>query len=204
MLSEEFSQDTGKDSKDTASSKRNLLNKINEVLPTVLFIFLPLITFVILISRVTSLSSDETSPLSSASKTNSTALTLAFREATPQQINDYILLSWYDNMFIVAFGLFIAGLFSAIEFSKPLIKVALFCTTIPGHPISDWIENTASVMAYISFSNSEDQVVDEYWTNQYHIWSMIKWSLLGFNILALFVFFVLWLRCNKISIQSVS
>jgi hypothetical protein len=124
---------------------------------------------------------------------------LDFSEASPSEINAYILTYWYDNMYTATAGLFTAGLLNLVLLPR-YVKLALYCTTIPGHPICDWIENTAAIMAFVSFNGSEDQTVDEYWTKQYFIWSKIKWVCRAINVAAVLVGFSLTLRkryCTK-------
>ena len=57
-------------------------------------------------------------------------------------------------------------------------------------------------MAWASFNQSADQMVDEYWLNQYDIWSKVKWSLLAFNVVTILVGFGLLLK-NKYCAKDV-
>lgn len=158
-------------------------------LPTILSIFLPLVAYSVLISRVASFSSD----LSFTISNNVTSFSIGVQEATKEDVSNYILLYWYDNMFIVPFGIFMAALLNAVLLPK-VLKLVMLCTTIPGHPICDWIENTAAIMAYISTTQSNDQMVDEYWLRQYNIWSKIKWTLLAINTITVIVGFSLSMK----------
>ena len=154
-----------------------------------LFIILSVVAFIPLISRA-AVYSNET-PLKVVK--NATSLALDFQEATPEEINGFLLVYWYDNMFTAAWGLCIAALINAVLLPK-YVKLALYFISIPGHTISDWIENTAGFMTYISFSGSEDKVVDQYWITQYYVWSYIKYTLLAINVLSIIVGFALSLR----------
>lgn len=145
-------------------------------LPTILSIFLPLVAYSVLISRVASFSSD----LSFTISNNATSFSMGVQEATKEDISNYILLYWYDNMFIVPFGIFMAASLNAVSLPT-VLKRFMLCTTIPAHPICDWIENTAAIMAYISTTESKDQMVDEYWLKQYNIWTNFKWTFLAIN-----------------------
>jgi hypothetical protein len=175
--------------KERMEDERTCTSNFLKKLPSLLLIFIPMIALGILISKVASFSSDSELNIIQ----DATALSLDFAESSPTEINDYILTYWFDNMFIVAFGLFMAGLLNVVLLPK-YVKLALYCTTIPGHPICDWIENTAAVMAFISFNGSDDQTVDEYWTKQYFIWSKVKWTFLAINAVAIIVGFSLSLR----------
>ena len=155
-----------------------------KLLPTLLSIFLPLIAYAVLISRVAFFRNETSLTLT----LDAEDFSLDIQEATKQDINNYILLYWYDNMFIVPRGLFMAALLNIVLLPK-YVKQFLFFTTIPGHPICDWIENTAAIMALLSPVKSEDGTVDEYWINQYSIWSKVKWSLLAINVVAVIIGF---------------
>lgn len=178
------------------SSEKSFVEKLQ---PLVLILF-SIISFTILIIRVASYRAD--TPIEIINDV--VEFSSDFKSASTQEINNYILLYWYDNMFIVAFGLFMAGLIHVVPLPKTL-KLVLYCTSIPAHPICDWIENTAAVMAYVSFSESNDQTVDEKWINQYFLWSKIKWAMLAINSIAIIAGFSIHLRnrfCKKSSEQK--
>ncbi len=190
-MSNEFKEEIDEKKEEDIPKKTGLLT----LLPVLLSIFLPLVAFAVLISRVAFFRNETSLTLT----LDAEELSLDFREATPEDINSYILLYWHDNMFIVPFGLFMAALLNVVLLPK-YVKLVLFFTTIPGHVFCDWIENTAAIMALLSFNESENQAVDEYWLNQYSIWSKIKWSSLAINVVAVIVGFSLSLRkrcCSK-------
>lgn len=154
-----------------------------------------IVAFTILIIRVASVRND--TPIEIINDV--AGFSQEFQEASLEEVNNYILLYWYDNMFIVPFGLFMAGLLSIVPLPK-YVKLVLYCTSIPAHPACDWIENTAAIMAFVSFSQSNDQIVDEKWINQYFLWSKIKWAMLAVNSISVIVGFSLYLRnrcCKK-------
>ena len=169
--------------------KKSVEKGFLEKLPPLLLIIFSIIALTILIIRVASYRGDTPIEIINDVVEFSTDL----KSATTQEINNYILLYWYDNMFIVAFGLFMAGLMHVVPLPKYL-KLVLFCTSIPAHPICDWVENTASIMAYVSFSESDDQTADQKWIDQYFLWSKIKWAMLAVNAIAVIVGFSIHLR----------
>ena len=169
--------------------------KFFDMLPLFQLIIFSVIAFTTLIIRVASYSSDTSIEMIN----NVTEFSKDFKEASIEETTNYILLYWHDNMFIVAFGLFMAGLVNAVPLPK-YVKLALYCSSIPAHPISDWIENTAALMALFSFNLSNNETVDEKWINQYFLWSKIKWAMLAVNVIAILFGFSLYLRnrcCKK-------
>ena len=157
-------------------------------LPSLLSIFLPMVAFGILITRAASFSSKVPFTISN----DATTLSKDFLNATKEDISNYILLYWYDNMFCVPRAIFTAAVLHANVILLPkTFKLVMLCTTIPAHPISDWIENTAAIMAYLSFSTSETQMVDEYWLKQYYTWRTIKLTFLIMNAIIIFAGFAL-------------
>ncbi len=168
--------------------------KLDKLQPWLLVV-ISAVAFSVLISRVASYSSD--APIEIINDV--AEFSEDFQQATTEEINNFILLYWYDNMFIVPFGLFMAGLLSIVPLPR-YVKLALYCTSIPAHPVCDWIENTAAVMSYISYTQSEDRIVDERWIRQYFIWSKVKWAMLGINAVAIIVGFSFYMRhrfCKK-------
>ena len=182
---------TSKEKEDKCCNTEVLLDK----LPSWLLIILSTVVFTVLIIRVATYRGD--TPIEIIKDV--AEFSKDFQEASTEEINNYVLLYWYDNMFIVPFGLFMAGLLSIVPLPQ-VAKLVLYCTSIPAHPVSDWIENTASIMALISYSQSDDQTVDEKWINQYFLWSTIKWTMLAINSISIIVGFSLYLRnkcCSK-------
>ena len=118
------------DDQDNKTSERKCCSGI---FPTLLSIFLPLVAFTILIVRVASFRSETPINISN----NATSVSMEFQQASAEEINNFLLLYWHDNMFIVPFGLFMAALLYTTALPTPL-KLVMFCTTIPGHPTCDW------------------------------------------------------------------
>jgi len=161
---------------------------------TILSILLPFIAFVtlLIVRQILIIQSTTSDSLLLASKSNNaTELTEAFREATIEQINQYIISLWYNTIIVIIFGIFIAAILYALfntilmigGTTTTTIRLILFCTTIPGYITSGWIENTALIMSYIS-SMEEETMFDERLIRQYTIWNILKWIFLSINILA--------------------
>mmetsp|Transcript_1320 Transcript_1320/g.1981 ORF Transcript_1320/g.1981 Transcript_1320/m.1981 type:complete len:188 (+) Transcript_1320:56-619(+) len=147
-----------------------------------------LIGFSVLISYVSKATENLGPYLSEASKTDASALTDAFTSSTAEQFGGYLLQSWYDNMFIVLFALFV---FSVIQIGglPKRVKSCLYATSIWLHPAFDWMENTAAIASYVSFL--ESGAVNESTTRKYSIFSKLKWAMLGINVFSVLVTCVL-------------